>query len=163
MVSPLTDNLPGRPAERRNEIVDFIHGMILSGKLKPGGRLPIRRKLQVKFNSSMSTVQQAIDRLVSEGFVESKGVGGTFVSANPPPPQPVCGDSSRETSGQHNPPVLEDSCGLVRRLCFKFRHFHQIPLLADGAGFDPGKQEPREECFTPQRCRACLHYNAAFL
>lgn len=84
MVSPLTDNLPGRPAERRNEIVDFIHGMILSGKLKPGGRLPIRRKLQVKFNSSMSTVQQAIDRLVSEGFVESKGVGGTFVSANPP-------------------------------------------------------------------------------
>ncbi|OGV54619.1 MAG: hypothetical protein A2X45_24650 [Lentisphaerae bacterium GWF2_50_93] len=64
--------------------MDFIHGVILSGKIKPGERLPIRRKLQKKFNSSMATVQQAIDRLVTEGFVESRGVGGTFVSSNPP-------------------------------------------------------------------------------
>ncbi len=84
MILPINDNLPGRPAERRNEIVDYIHGMILSGKIKPGERLPIRRKLQKKFNSSMSTVQQAVDRLVSEGFVESRGVGGTFISSNPP-------------------------------------------------------------------------------
>jgi len=84
MILPLNDNLPGRPAERRNEIVDYVHGLILSGKIKPGERLPIRRKLQVRFNSSMSTVQQAVDRLVSEGFVESRGVSGTFVSSNPP-------------------------------------------------------------------------------
>ncbi|MFA6294767.1 MAG: GntR family transcriptional regulator [Victivallales bacterium] len=84
MIPSVNDNLPGRPAERRNEIVDYIHGMILSGKIKPGERLPVRRKLQEKFNSSMSTVQQAVDRLVSEGFVESRGVGGTFISSNPP-------------------------------------------------------------------------------
>jgi len=76
--------MPGRPADRRNEIVDFIHGNIISGRYKPGTRLPIRRNLQMKFNSSMATVQQAIDRLVTDGFIESRGVGGTFVSANPP-------------------------------------------------------------------------------
>ncbi|HBC85933.1 MAG TPA: hypothetical protein DCZ94_03160 [Lentisphaeria bacterium] len=84
MICKINNHLPGRPAERRNEIIDFVHGKILSGQIKPGGRLPIRRSLQKKFNSSMATVQQAIDRLVADGFIESRGVGGTFVSANPP-------------------------------------------------------------------------------
>ena len=76
--------MPGRPADRRNEILDFIHGNIVSGRYKPGSRLPIRRHLQKKFNSSMATVQQAIYRLVAEGFVESRGIDGTFVSSSPP-------------------------------------------------------------------------------
>lgn len=84
MILQKKSNMPGRPADRRNEIVDFIHGRIISGKFKPDERLPTRRSIQKKFNSSMATVQQAVDRLVTEGFVESRGVGGTFVSARPP-------------------------------------------------------------------------------
>ena len=84
MISSLNENSYKRPAPRRNEIVDSIHSQIIDGRLKPNDRLPTRRCLQKKFDVSMVTIQQAVDRLVSEGFVESRGVGGTFVSDNPP-------------------------------------------------------------------------------
>ncbi len=73
-----------RPALRRNEIVDSIHGKIIDGRLRPNDRIPTRRSLQMKFNASMVTVQQAISQLLSEGFLESRGVEGTFVSSAPP-------------------------------------------------------------------------------
>ena len=47
-------------------------------------KLPTRRELQVHFQTSLATIQQALDQLTSEGFIESRGSLGTFVTAEPP-------------------------------------------------------------------------------
>ena len=84
MIASINKTTLGRPALRRNEIVESIHRRIIAGDLKPADRLPTRRSLQQKFNSSMATVQQALSQLASEGFIESRGSLGTFVAALPP-------------------------------------------------------------------------------
>lgn len=74
----------GRPAVKREEVVRHIHTQIIGGKLKPGDRLPTRRDLQERFQTSLSTIQQALDQLAEEGFVIPRGKAGTFVTSEPP-------------------------------------------------------------------------------
>lgn len=69
---------------RRGEIIAALRGRILSGEFEPGTRLPTRRELGTEFRASPLTIQHALDRLTSHGFVESRGRHGTFVSAHPP-------------------------------------------------------------------------------
>ena len=74
----------GRPAVKREEIIDHLHTRIIGGKLRPGDRLPTRRDLQHEFQTSLSTIQQALDQLADEGFVIPRGKAGTFVTSEPP-------------------------------------------------------------------------------
>lgn len=84
MVVDLEKKKPGRPALKQNEIIEWIRSRVVSGELAPGGRLETRRELSIRFAASFITVQQALDQLAADGFVESRGRGGTFVVANPP-------------------------------------------------------------------------------
>ena len=74
----------GRPPVKRLEIVEAIRSSIVSGELMPNHQLPTRRKIGDRFSASLVTVQQALDRLLDDGFVESHGRRGTFVAPNPP-------------------------------------------------------------------------------
>lgn len=74
----------GRPAVRREEIVDHLRQRIITGRLKPQDRLPTRRQLQARFRASLATVQEALQQLTDDGFVEPRGKAGTFVTAQPP-------------------------------------------------------------------------------
>lgn len=63
-------------AHLRNEIIE--------GKLPPGGRLPTQVQLVEQFGVSGVTIQRALDRLVREGFICTRGRNGTFVTSHPP-------------------------------------------------------------------------------
>ncbi len=63
------------------QIFEQIRQMILNGQLKPGMALPPSRLLSERFAISRNTVTIAYDRLVAEGYIESRGTAGTFVSS----------------------------------------------------------------------------------
>jgi DNA-binding LacI/PurR family transcriptional regulator len=73
-----------RQAPKLDGITDKIRSSIARGKLKPGQRLPVRTELESQLNASRMTVQKALDELIRDGFVVSKGKLGTFVSDTPP-------------------------------------------------------------------------------
>src|ERR1051325_6767992 len=83
---------------------------ILSGRAKPGVRLPATRTLAEELGLSRNTVQAAIDQLHAEGYVEGRVGSGTYVSTvlparvwsagaarrvAPPAPTPVARLSAR--------------------------------------------------------------------
>ena len=64
-------------------IVDQIRSVIVSGRLKPGERLPSERELAAQFGVSRVTVRDALRALEATGLVEIRvgARGGAFVSA----------------------------------------------------------------------------------
>ena len=62
-------------------IIKQIQGLIESGRLKPGEKLPTERELTEKLNVSRTSLREALRTLEMMGYLESKvGVnGGTFV------------------------------------------------------------------------------------
>jgi DNA-binding LacI/PurR family transcriptional regulator len=73
-----------RQAPKHDGITDKLRSAIARGKLKPGERLPVRTELESQLKASRMTVQKALDELIRDGFVISKGKLGTFVSEAPP-------------------------------------------------------------------------------
>ena len=65
-------------------IVCAIRDDILSGRLRPGERLPPRTAFEQRFATTPVTVQRAFARLIADGFVKALPKQGTFV-ADPPP------------------------------------------------------------------------------
>lgn len=60
-----------------------LAAMIGAGELKPGDRLPTEMQLVGRFAVSRAVVREAIARLKSEGYVESRQGSGAFVAAKP--------------------------------------------------------------------------------
>ena len=77
------------------EIYRQLHAAILDGRLAAGERLPPSRELAARLAVSRTTVTEAYDRLLSEGFTESRTGSGTFVGRDlirsPPRPVPASG------------------------------------------------------------------------
>ncbi len=80
-----------------------IRGDILSGKLKPGEKLPSKRALSTHLEVSKITVENAYNQLAAEGFVTSREKIGYFVeaihSATPAPEIPRPEMENQELSG----------------------------------------------------------------
>lgn len=57
--------------------------MIRAGEFKPGDRLPTEKQLVERFAVSRAVVREAIARLKTDGFVESRQGSGAFVAAKP--------------------------------------------------------------------------------
>lgn len=57
----------------------FIRADIESGILKPYAKLPSKRQYAMDLNLSLSTVEQALDLLEQEGYVQAKERSGIFV------------------------------------------------------------------------------------
>jgi DNA-binding transcriptional regulator YhcF (GntR family) len=70
--------------DRYSGIAADLRGIIARGELPPGGKLPGRRELASRFGTTVDTVQKAIHLLQDNGFVESRGWQGSFVSTHPP-------------------------------------------------------------------------------
>jgi len=71
-----------RSSDRRYSVQLYmaLRELLLSGALKPGDRMPATRTLALEIGVSRTTVIDAIDRLVSEGLLESRVGAGTYVS-----------------------------------------------------------------------------------
>ncbi len=76
--------LRSRPPVRQREIEVELRKQIVDGLLAPAMRLPTRRELAEVYGASSRTVQDALDSLAADGFIESQGTRGTFVSDRPP-------------------------------------------------------------------------------
>lgn len=60
-----------------------IRGDIRRGMLLPGSKLPSKRALAQHLSVSVSTVEQAYDLLVSEGYVQARKGSGFYVAPSP--------------------------------------------------------------------------------
>ncbi len=91
------------------QIFDQIRNLILSGRLKAEMALPPSRVLAEKLGVSRNTVMIAYENLVSEGYVESRGTAGVYVSATAPEDYLLVrtGESDCESRDETNTPSGE--------------------------------------------------------
>ena len=71
------------PIERvtvSEEIIKQVIGLINTGKLRPGSKLPSERELMEKFRVSRSSVREALHSLTMIGLLETFPGDGTYVS-----------------------------------------------------------------------------------
>jgi len=66
---------------KHEKILNRVEEIILSGKLKPGDKLPPERELQEKYRIGRGTVREALRALQQKGLIEIKqgARGGAFV------------------------------------------------------------------------------------
>ncbi|MCC2111503.1 MAG: PLP-dependent aminotransferase family protein [Hyphomicrobiales bacterium] len=64
----------------QSQLFEQIRGMIVQGRLKASDPIPASRELSEQLGVSRNTVVLAYDRLLAEGYIESKPSVGTFVS-----------------------------------------------------------------------------------
>lgn len=65
-------------------ITTELRRMLVSGQFPAGSQLPCRQELLVRFGASVASFQKCINILKEEGFLESRGGSGMYVSDNPP-------------------------------------------------------------------------------
>lgn len=80
---------PSAEGSLQHRIRQMIAEGILSGRLRPGERLPSSRKLAVHLGVSRITVTLAYAELVADDFLSARGRSGYFVSATTPRPREV--------------------------------------------------------------------------
>src|SRR5262245_61770433 len=76
------DRASGVPFYR--QIYDGVREAILSGRLRPGARLPSTRVLASDLETSRNTVLAAFGQLLAEGYLEGRVGAGTTVAGTPP-------------------------------------------------------------------------------
>lgn len=68
-----------KPKKISDEVYEQIKSIILSGKLKPGEKLPPERELAIELGVSRTSLREAIQKLEAQGFLYQVQGGGTFV------------------------------------------------------------------------------------
>src|SRR5262245_5852359 len=66
------------------QLYDELRRAILTGRLKPGERVPSTRGLSLSLGVSRATVTQSYEQLLSEGYLRATGGSGTFVGCELP-------------------------------------------------------------------------------
>ena len=64
------------------KVVEYVKSEILSGRLKPGDRLPSERELAEKLRSSRNSVREGLRVLDNIGVVSSQHGSGNYISLN---------------------------------------------------------------------------------
>jgi GntR family transcriptional regulator, transcriptional repressor for pyruvate dehydrogenase complex len=108
----LSDQLVGMTDERLlgriqrtsviTEVMDRVRGLIESGQLAPGSRLPSERELRERLGVGRSTVREALRALEALGLVEMHQGRGAYVRV------PVGGESPGRPSALATRPAWED-------------------------------------------------------
>ncbi|MEU3278434.1 GntR family transcriptional regulator [Streptomyces antibioticus] len=80
------------------QAAEVLRREIITGRLKPGDKLPSARALQDRYGIASSTVQNALRLLKSEGLIYSVQGRGSFVRNSPTtaPAAEVPGEQGRE-------------------------------------------------------------------
>ena len=100
------------PLSLNRQVCSQIRALILCGDLPAGQRLPSTRQLAKELGVARSTVMDAYDQLLAEGYLESRGGSGTTVALGIRPQPPLqaepaaCGLSLAPRIESHNPPGL---------------------------------------------------------
>lgn len=73
----------------QDQLYEQLRQLIVAGKLKPDTRVIATRFLAEQICVSRTTVLLAYERLISEGYLETRPAIGTFVSHTPPAARPA--------------------------------------------------------------------------
>src|SRR5260370_12638180 len=100
-------------ASLQAQVFKQIHGLIVSGRLRPGARLPGSRALSRQLGVSRNTIILAYETLTAEGYLESREGAGTYVSNTPPDSSLSVSDSCAKNTTHTKPihlfvPVAEE-------------------------------------------------------
>lgn len=68
----------------QDQIVAYFRETILSGQMRSGSRLPPTRELASELGVARNTVALAYERLIAEGYLDSRTGSGTFVTEGLP-------------------------------------------------------------------------------
>jgi DNA-binding LacI/PurR family transcriptional regulator len=132
---------PPEQLRRANETLGLLRRRIVSGQFPAGRQLPTRRQLLKEMQVSPVTLQRALDRLAQEGFVYSKGRGGTYVIDNPPHLSRIPFIFSQTPSNDVsqwsvlNRLLASEAPGLAERRNRKITLYHGIDGHADNEDF----------------------------
>ncbi len=74
----------GTPPSLQQQLYTRLREDILSGRLRPGEKVPATRALAVQLAVSRTTAVLAYDQLLAEGYIEARRGAGTFVSRQLP-------------------------------------------------------------------------------
>lgn len=69
---------------KTEKILECLRNRIVSGEFPPGTKLPNRPELLREYSVSVGAFQKCINQLIDWGFLESRGMHGMCVPANPP-------------------------------------------------------------------------------
>jgi GntR family transcriptional regulator/MocR family aminotransferase len=86
----------------QDQLFEQLRQLILTGKLKPNSRIIATRFLAEQVGVSRTTVLLAYERLISEGYLETRPAIGTFVCSAPPGRPKL--DSARNSSSDSDIP-----------------------------------------------------------
>src|SRR5580698_9179967 len=75
---------PGGHSQLTLQVVDHVRGLIATGALRSGDRLPPERELARELKISRSSLRAGIGFLSAMGVLKSRHGAGTFVSSGPP-------------------------------------------------------------------------------
>jgi GntR family transcriptional regulator/MocR family aminotransferase len=100
MLTPIT---LARDQRLQKQIFDQLHHLILSGRFTPGARMPSTRMLADQFGISRTTALLVYERLIAEGYLETRPAQGTFVARQLPvasghAPAPLIVEAGRHSS-----------------------------------------------------------------
>ena len=70
----------GRAQPYHRQVYEQVRGAILSGRLRPGDRLPATRDLAARLGLARNTVARAYGDLLAEGYLEGRVGSGTYVA-----------------------------------------------------------------------------------
>jgi hypothetical protein len=82
--SKLTPRRGSRGGRPHTDLAQQLRRRIAGGNYPPGRRLPARLKLVRELGASSATLQRAVNQLIEEGFLVTRGRGGTYVTDAPP-------------------------------------------------------------------------------
>ncbi|HEX2842292.1 PLP-dependent aminotransferase family protein [Hyphomicrobium sp.] len=68
----------------QTQIFEQMRGMILEGRLRPGEPVPATRALSEQLGIARNTIALAYERLIAEGYIETRRSVGTFISMQIP-------------------------------------------------------------------------------
>jgi GntR family transcriptional regulator/MocR family aminotransferase len=127
-----------RELSLQNQIFEQIRMQILDGRLRVGEPLPATRHLSEQLQVSRNTVALAYERLMAEGYIETRPSIGTFVSSEIP-------EAALKGVTSEAPPVLNSekrttrALSLARHRAQSLINPHSRRLVAD---FWVGRPDP---------------------
>ncbi|MDR8018859.1 FadR/GntR family transcriptional regulator [Nesterenkonia aerolata] len=74
----------GRRPSQHDVVVQGIQGMIVSGEISPGERLPVEPELAERFEVSRGSLREGVRALVAMGILETRQGSGTTVTSLDP-------------------------------------------------------------------------------
>lgn len=93
-----------RDQQLQQQIYEQLRDLIVSNRLRPGSRMPSSRMMAEQFAISRMTVLLTYERLIAEGYLETRPAAGTFVAHPPAHSLPLSSVDSSALSLAH-PPV----------------------------------------------------------